>query len=51
MPVKPDQETIDAHKAKLDGRSILEVVINENPVLRAEAITAGVVEEVEVEDE
>ena len=46
MPRKPDQTTIDAAKAKLDPREVLQVIINETPELRDALLEQGLVEEV-----
>ena len=47
MPRRPDQTTIDAAKAKLDPREVLQVIINETPELRDALLKQGLVEEVE----
>lgn len=47
MPTKPTQEVIDAAKVHLNPKEVLEVVINEEPSLRAELLKAGLVEEME----
>lgn len=46
MPRKPTKETIDAAKAKLDPREVLQVIINETPELREALVEKGLVEEV-----
>lgn len=46
MPKKPDKYTIDASKAKIDPRAVLNVVINETPELRDALLAAGLVEEI-----
>ena len=47
MPRKPDQSTIDAAKAKLDPREVLQVIVNETPELRDALLERGLVEEVQ----
>lgn len=47
MPRKPDQSTIDAAKAKLDPREVLQVIVNETPELRDALLKQGLVEEVQ----
>ena len=47
MPRKPDQTTIDAAKAKLDPREVLQVIVNESPELRDALLERGLVKEVE----
>lgn len=47
MPRKPSQDTIDAAKAKLDPREVLQVIINETPELRDALLEQGLVEEVD----
>lgn len=47
VPTKPTQEVIDAAKVNLNSKEVLEVVINEEPSLRAELLKGGLVEEVE----
>lgn len=46
MPKKPDKKTIEASKAKIDPRAVLNVVINETPELREALLAAGLVEEI-----
>lgn len=41
VPTKPDQTVLDAAKVKLNPREVLEVVINETPVLRSALQTAN----------
>lgn len=47
MPRKPDSATIDAAKAKLDPREVLQVIINETPELRDALLEKGLVKEVD----
>lgn len=47
MPTKPEKEVIEAAKAHLNPKEVLEVVINEEPQLRAELLAAGLVEEIQ----
>ena len=47
MPRKPDRFTIDAAKAKLDPREVLQVIINETPELRDALVERGLVKEVD----
>lgn len=47
MPTKPNQDVIDAAKVHLNPKEVMEVVINEEPQLRAELLAAGLVEEIE----
>lgn len=46
MPKKPDQSVINAAKAKLDPREVLQVVINETPELRDALLERGLIKEV-----
>lgn len=47
MPRKPDSTTIDAAKAKLDPREVLQVIVNETPELRDALLKKGLVKEVD----
>lgn len=42
MPTKPTKEAIEAAKKKLDGREVLQVIINETPELKASLVEAGI---------
>lgn len=46
MPKKPSSAVIDAAKAKLDPKAVLQVVIQENPELREALLNKGLIEEV-----
>lgn len=46
MPTKPMKDVIDAAKKKLDGKAVLEAVINETPELRDALLANGLVEEI-----
>lgn len=47
MPTKPTAEVLKAAKVNLKPKEVMEVIINEEPSLRAELLKAGLVEEVE----
>lgn len=47
MPRKPDSTTIDAARAKLDPREVLQVIVNETPELRDALLDRGLVKEVD----
>ena len=42
MPTKPMKEIIEAGKKKLDGREVLQVIINETPELKTSLVEAGI---------
>lgn len=46
MPKKPDKQTIEASKAKIDPRAVLSAIVNETPELRDALLQAGLVEEI-----
>lgn len=50
MPRKPTQEVIDAAKAKLDPREVLQVIISETPELRNALVDAKLVTEIKEDD-
>lgn len=47
MPRKPDSTTIEAARAKLDPREVLQVIVNETPELREALLERGLVKEVD----
>lgn len=47
MPRKPDSTTIDAARAKLDPREVLQVIVNETPELRDALLEKDLVKEVD----
>lgn len=42
MPTKPTKEVIEAAAKKLDGREVLQVIINETPELKSSLTEAGI---------
>lgn len=46
MPKKPEQNIINASKAKIDPRAVLSAIVNETPELRDALLNAGLVEEI-----
>lgn len=42
MPRKPTQEVLDAAKKHLDGREVLQVLINETPELKQSLVESGI---------
>jgi hypothetical protein len=46
MPTKPSQEVIEACRRAIDPREVMEVVINETPLLRQSLLSAKLVEEI-----
>lgn len=47
MPTKPTQEVINASKKKINPKDVVRAIINETPILRENALKAGVVFETE----
>lgn len=46
MPTKPPKEVINASKSELDAKQLVLTIINEDPILREQALEEGLVREV-----
>lgn len=44
MPIKPPKEVIEAASKKLDPRDLLNVVANEDPLIREAVMESGVLD-------
>ena len=45
MPIKPSKEVIEAASKRLDPRDLLNVIANEDPLIRESVMESGVLDE------